>query len=304
MTLLDRQKEMTSYLVAGFPEFDLKGFPLKSSSAVTGNYTQENLVRPVTIGTKDHGSDGAGQWRLDRLDGPRGLKGWASSLGLPWDTLKTQAAFTIWELRNDPRYIPLVKDLDEAAKKIDTLVANFCWIYERPAKSAAHLDKRISHAKSVYAIMSKEQTAKTTTQAGAGAAVVIVGAAVTNAAQGGSLTLTAIGGVLAVLTAAAGPLFSHLTKTKDAQPPLPTHHPAAEKIDHIDAIEPRVSEDPAQALNAAIAHRKECEHDLAAAVAVEAEERSKLVARLDALRAAIATSDAVLAEDASEAQPS
>jgi len=299
MTLLDRQKEMTSYLVAGFPEFDLKGFPLKSSCAVTGNYTQENLVKPVTLGTKDHGSDGAGQWRLDRLDGPRGLKGWSASLGLPWDTLKTQAAFTIWELRNDPRYIPLVKDLDDATKKIDTLVANFCWIYERPAKSAAHLDKRISHAKSVYAIMSKEQAAKTTTAAGAGAAVVIGGAAATNAAQGGSLTLTAIGGVAAVLAAIAGPLFSHLNKTKPA-----VHAPPAEKIDHIDAIEPRASEDPTQALNAAIAYRKDCETDLAEALAAEAKERSKLVARLDALRAAIASSDAIIAEDASEAQPS
>ena len=299
MTILDRQKEMTSYLVAGFPEFDLKGFPLKSSSAVTGNYTQENLVRPVTIGTKDHGSDGAGQWRLDRLDGPRGLKGWASSLGLPWDTLKTQAAFTIWELRNDPRYIPLVKDMDEATKKIDTLVANFCWIYERPAKSAAHLDKRISHAKSVYAIMSKEQMAKTTTRAGAGAAVVIGGAAATNAANGGSLSLTAIGAVLAGISVLAGPLFSHFSKAKPAAPP-----PAAEKIDHIDAIEPRASDDPTQPLNAAIARRKDCESALATAVAAEAEERGKLVARLDALRAAIANSDAVLAEDASEAQPS
>ena len=165
--------------------------------------------------------------------------------------------------------------------------------------AVAHLDKRISHAKSVYAIMSKEQVAKTTTQAGAGAAVVIGGAAATNAAQGGSLTLTAIGGVLAAIAAAAGPILSHFSKAKPAAPVTP-----AEKIDHIGGIEPRAAEGPARTLNAAIAHRKDCELALAAAVAKEAEERNKLVARLDALRAAIASSDAIQVEDASEAQPS
>jgi hypothetical protein len=302
MSLLDRQKEFTGYLVDGFTNLDLKGFPLKSSCSVTGNFSQENLVQPVTLGVKDHGSDGAGQWRLDRLDGPRGLKGWSASLGLPWDTLKTQAAFTIWELRNDPRYASLVKDMDEATKKIDTLVANFCWIYERPAKSAAHLDKRISHAKSVYAIMSKEQTAKTTTAAGAGAAVVIGTATVANAAQGGSLWMTFAGAAIAAIASVAGPLFSHFSKPKVAAPPDPS--PVAEQIDHIDAIEPRPLDDPTFALNAAIARRKDCESALAAAVAVEADERSKLVARIDALRAVIANSDAVQTVDASEGQPS
>lgn len=297
MTLLDRQKEFTRHLVAGAPALGLAGIPLKSACAVTGNATQENLVRPVTEGPKDHGSDGTLQWRLTRLDGPHGLKGWSEAQGIDWKTLSAQAAFFLWELHRD--YPALERDLREAKKSIETLTANICKFYERPNMAVAHLDKRISHAKSVYAIMSKEQTAKTTTQAGAGAAVVVGGAAATNAAHGGSLTLSAIGGVLAVLAAAAGPLFSHLTRPQVAAPP-----PPAEKIDHIDAIEPRASDDPTQPLNDAIARRKECESALAAAVAVETDERRKLVARLDALRAAIANSDAVLAEDASEAQPS
>ena len=85
MTLLDRQKEFTRALVAGAPVLGLAGLPLKSACAVTGNATQENLVKPVTEGPKDHGSDGTLQWRLDRLDGPHGLKGWSEAQGLDWE---------------------------------------------------------------------------------------------------------------------------------------------------------------------------------------------------------------------------
>ncbi len=301
MTLLDRQKEVTKCLVAGFPSLGLKGVPLKSACAAVGNFTQENLVKAVTEGVKDHGSDGLAQWRLTRLDGPHGLKGWSEAQGLDWATLSAQAAFFLWELHRD--YPALERDLRAATKSIETLTANICKFYERPNMAVAALDKRISHAKSVYAIMSKEQTAKMTTQAGAGAAVVIGTATMANAANGGSIGMTLVGVALAGAAAIIGPLFAHFTKPKDATPTAPA--PVAAKIDHIDAVEARPSDDPTMALNAAIARRKSAEAMLAAAVAVEAEERNKIVARLDALRTAISAAGIVApAEDHSEGQPS
>jgi hypothetical protein len=233
MTLIERQREYTSWLEKGFPELDLAGLSLIGACAVTGNASQENLVKPVTTGTKDHGSDGVLQWRLDRLDGPRGLKGWSAALGLPWDTLKTQAAFTLWELSNDPRYFTLLKDLRDGKKKIETLVANFCWVYERPNKALAHLDKRISHAKSVYLILSKERKVPLPNKIGAGTAVVVGGAATANAATGGDLLWTVIGGVAALAASIAGPVISQWGKTLEKPPtdaPAPSPKPSPAPI--------------------------------------------------------------------------
>lgn len=160
-SLLARQREFTRHLVNGFPALGLAGMPLKSACAITGNASVENHVKPVTLGRKDHGSDGSLQWRLDRLDGPRGLKQWSARNGLKWDTLRAQAAFTIWEMENgesqgDTRYRGLLRDLREGRKSIETLTANFCKIYERPNMRVAHLDLRIRHARSVFMIMSRE----------------------------------------------------------------------------------------------------------------------------------------------------
>ena len=197
MALLDRQKEFTRWLVGGFPDLDLKGLPLKSACAVTGNATQESLVKAVT-GPVDHGSDGTLQWRLTRLDGPRGLRGWSAAQGMDWATLKTQAAFFLWELHQD--YPALEKDLREAKKSIETLTANICKFYERPNMALAHLDKRISHAKSVYAIMSKEAAptleAKATTGVIAGAGL---GGAVVNQLGGDTFQTFLTVGVMALV---------------------------------------------------------------------------------------------------------
>lgn len=308
MTLLDRQREYTTWLEKGFSELDLKGLPLVSASAIAGNASQENLVRPVTTGPKDHGSDGVLQWRLDRLDGPRGLKGWSESLGLDWQTLKTQAAFTLWELGNDPRYAVLLKDLHDGKKKIETLTANFCWIYERPNKAHAHLDKRISHARSIYLILAKERKIPLPNKIGAGAAVVVGTAATANAASGGDLLWTVAGGIAALAAAVAGPIVSQWGKAA-TKAPSEALAPVAEKIDHLATLEARpVPGGPTAELDAAVSRRKAIEVELAAALAIEADERCKLVARLDALRAAIASSEnaalAAAPEDVAEAQPS
>lgn len=149
--LLDRQREFAGYLVVGFPELSLPSIPLKSACAVTGNATQENNVEPVTRGPLDHGSNGVMQWRLTRLDGPTGLRGWAAAHNLPWDTLRTQAAFFLWECGE--YYPALLRELRDGSKSLETLTANISKFYERPNKRYEALDNRIAAAKAVYQAM-------------------------------------------------------------------------------------------------------------------------------------------------------
>ncbi len=155
MSLLDRQKELYGWLVRGFPEYDLPGFPERSAIAAVANGTQENLCRPVTIGQKDHNSDGIFQWRLERL-GPEtiqgSLKGWAAANGQPWDTIRTQAAFFMWELKNGDEgksireYAALYGELLAGVKPLATLVTNINRAYERSADDAVINQKRINYA--------------------------------------------------------------------------------------------------------------------------------------------------------------
>lgn len=287
MTLLERQKEMAGALVVGCPALELRGFPLVSACAVTGNYSQENLVQPVTTGVKDHGSDGAGQWRLDRLEGPHGLKGWAEFHGLDWKRLDTQAWFTIWELENDARYAGLLKGLREGRKKIETLTANFCWLYERPAQSAAHLEKRISHAKSVYQVMSREQSSAGAATASATVVIGSAGAAAVNAGlNGNGLHTLAVLGFGAAASAVLALISERLKAgAREAAPEL------ARQLDPIDTVVPRgEGEAPTAALDAATARRKAAEAALADALNFEEGERRKVVERLDALKSAIEAS--------------
>src|ERR1017187_5018847 len=122
MTLADRQKEFAGYFVEA-------GYPVKSAAAIGGNGTRENLCLPTTQGAKDHGSDGALQWRLGRLSKLQAMPA--------WDTLKTQAAFVILELQAKPGsqyfdtdYHALEADLRAGAKSLATLTLNFCDAYE------------------------------------------------------------------------------------------------------------------------------------------------------------------------------
>src|ERR1017187_1351435 len=129
MTLADRQKEFAGYFIAG-------GYPVKSSAAIGGNATRENLCLPTTQGAKDHGSDGALQWRLGRLTELKDMPA--------WDTLKTQAAFTIRELQRD--YKALEADLRAGAKSVATLTLNFCDAFEKPSEAGRVAEARIKAA--------------------------------------------------------------------------------------------------------------------------------------------------------------
>lgn len=290
MGLLERQKEFTGWLEKGFDELGLKGLPLVSACAVTGNASQENLVRPVTTGPKDHGSDGVLQWRLDRLDGPRGLKGWAQVIEWDWATLRTQAAFTLWELENDARYASLLRDLRAGTKRIETLVANFCWIYERPSVEAAALDTRISHAKSVYLILTRERGVGAGTKAGGaavGGGLVVAGGA--NTAAGGDEWASAAS-VLAGLMSAVGPWLWEWFKQRGAK--AQQAEMASEPGDGtpVEPLEVVVSQTPA--LDAAVADARALRSQLDKALERVADELQKARERSDSFNAAIASAKA------------
>lgn len=117
--------------------------PLKSAAALGGNAWQENLMEPLTLGPKDHGSDGLLQWRLGRL---------AELKRQPnWDTLPAQVRFFKLECKRD--YPELWMQLvNPGARSLENLTANISKFYERPAKKYEALDKRIEYAKRVMAL--------------------------------------------------------------------------------------------------------------------------------------------------------
>ncbi len=147
-TLAERQKEWCSYFIAA-------GYPMRSSAAFGGNGTVENLCQPTTEGAKDHGSDGALQWRLNRLYRLQSLPNWA--------TLKTQAQFTILELQAkegsqffDMDYSVLEADLRAGTKSLETLTLNFCDAYERPSPAGRVADLRIAKAHDCLALLMRD----------------------------------------------------------------------------------------------------------------------------------------------------
>jgi hypothetical protein len=143
----DRQKEFCSYF--------MPAYPMRSAAAIGGNATQENLCQPVTAGAKDHGSDGVLQWRLDRLTGRDGLQPWCAAQGIPWDTLKSQALFTMHEL-DQPQHAVLKADLKAGAKSLETLTINFCDAFERPSAAGREPDKRIGYAHDCLSILMRD----------------------------------------------------------------------------------------------------------------------------------------------------
>jgi len=161
--------------------------PLLSACAVGGNGWQENLLRPLTLGAKDHGSDGVMQWRLSRLTELERLP--------QWNTLQVQAQFFKTECQRD--YPRLWADLVVGKKSLETLTANVMVQYERPNLAAAALDRRITYAHTLLDHM--ETLPKITTP-------------VPSAAP--SVAAASIGGVLV----AAAPLLQYLLKD------IPTSH--------------------------------------------------------------------------------
>jgi len=221
VTLADRQKEIYGYLTSGFPDLGLPGWSARGAAAVVGNYTQENLARAVTTGTLDHGSQGLAQWRLNRLDArpyplgtPQGLIDWCSHY-FPggedaWKSLRAQCAFTLYETARD--YPRLNAELRDGKKPIETLTANFCFEFERPAKQYAALDKRIAYAKDVFAMMNPQPSGMSPATTGGVIIAAGAGSAGAAAASTGELvpalvmiSLSVISGIFSLIMQARKP---------------------------------------------------------------------------------------------------
>jgi Phage tail lysozyme len=134
--LEERQLEFCGYFVTA-------GYPPRSAAAIGGNATRENLCLPTTAGAKDHGSDGSLQWRKERLTELQAMTDWQS--------LKTQAAFTILELQRD--YKALEYDLRNGTKSLATLTMDFCDVFERPSVDGRVPDYRIKYAGNCLSLM-------------------------------------------------------------------------------------------------------------------------------------------------------
>lgn len=139
--LIDRQRQLANFLVAGWPALEIPPISHSGAIAAVGNATQENQCKSVTVGDKDHGSDGLFQWRLDRLTN---LQTFGQKWFGTWQSIEAQAAFFSFECKGD--YPTLWTDLVAGAKPVPTLVANICDEYERPSAAGRVLDQRISYA--------------------------------------------------------------------------------------------------------------------------------------------------------------
>jgi hypothetical protein len=138
---------LAKYIISSAPVW-----PAVSAAAATGNAGQENLFRPVTLGVKDHGSDGLWQWRLDRLTGVNGLQPWCARMGYDWRLMESQVLFMKWEMQNF--YADLWAQMTgPGSRTLENLTANFMDRYEVPAPAYAALDKRIMYATQVYVLL-------------------------------------------------------------------------------------------------------------------------------------------------------
>jgi hypothetical protein len=245
--LAERQSEFAGFLMKGFPKLALIGLPARSAAALAGNATQENLCRAVTTGALDHGSQGVMQWRLERLSDMQSFC--VSNFGR-WDTLEAQAAFCLYELNRD--YPTLDRQLHLGVLSLETLTANVCATYERPAAASAGLgfvpgqgegrEGRINYAYDTFALLqdAPKVTPQITTSSAGAAAVVVVAAGAAGTAHwfGGAWWIAAL--IVVAGAIALGAIYLHFKKRAVAPPspsasaspaprPAPTVLPPASK---------------------------------------------------------------------------
>lgn len=151
--LVDRQWTLSAALAGGWPKLSIRPLPFVSIAAVIGNATQENACRSVTEGTKDHGSDGLFQWRLDRLTN---MQTWCTSNFGLWQAIEPQAAFFAYECAKD--YPALWADLLNGTKPLATLTLDITDQFERPSADGRVPDKRIAYANEFFALANSQNT--------------------------------------------------------------------------------------------------------------------------------------------------
>jgi hypothetical protein len=181
----------------------------------------------VTVGAKDHGSDGIMQWRLSRLTNMQnfGVKNFGR-----WDTLEAQAAFLMHEMKTD--YAKLYSDLVVGKDSIDDLTADICWQFERPAKASANMPGRIVYAKNSYALLVgakppsvpiAKSAPKTAAAVGVTAAVTGVATVAASSHAMGAPSWVIIGLGLAGAATAIAFIVQHVSAKTEPSPPPPVN---------------------------------------------------------------------------------
>lgn len=117
--------------------------PLISAVAAAANAWQENKMQPVTLGQKDHGSDGLWQWRLDRLDLLQRIPN--------WNTIPAQVKYFKSECK--AKFPSLWAQLvNPQGRTLANLTLNICDLYEKPSAAGRVPQARIKFANKIMAM--------------------------------------------------------------------------------------------------------------------------------------------------------
>lgn len=100
----------------------------------SGNFDPKNIGFDPGV-RRDNGSMGVCQWRLSRLDGPKGLKAWAAQNNLNPENLSTQFQFTKFELDT---FSNLGKQELFNCTTPEQAAVTFCRKFENPANEAGN----------------------------------------------------------------------------------------------------------------------------------------------------------------------
>lgn len=203
---------MTARQQFAYNFFVEKGYAPLGAAAIVGNLSGEsgvNLDSTMERGARaDHGSGGICEWRLDRKTN---LYKFAKDFRTDPNDLDLQCAFVIHELENGDdgrspgQYAWLNDQLKNPGNRtIENLVANFCFIYERPNRElqirGGHLNKRIQYAKDVLRDAQASKTKSVVKESVVAGGIATIGAgAVAGGLNGDEITaaITAGGGALA-----------------------------------------------------------------------------------------------------------
>lgn len=186
------------------------------------------------------------------------------------------------ERPGDTRYHSLLRELREGKRKIETLTANFCKIYERPNMRVAHLDLRISHARSVFMLMSKAHSASSSTSSSAAASggAIIAGTVLASAnnADGGSLTISSSLLIFGFILALVLWQMRKLPAEAEVETDSADLNEVEEDLDFDFEISPPIElvASPSAAFEAAERRYRELEAQLAEAKSLRDAERNKL----------------------------
>lgn len=140
--VVDRKKYINKYGNEARVYFQLidLGYSHKGACAIMGNIAQESNFNTTVISGDGYGSQGLCQWTGPRLTN---LKNFCKGKSYKWNSVEGQIRFLDHELKS---YKSLRKKLINGTGSLASLVDEFCFTFERPARSAANIPNRTNKA--------------------------------------------------------------------------------------------------------------------------------------------------------------